>query len=56
MGVVYPLARNTCVGDREVLRLLRRARLIGRLELTEDGDEVEVVEAVTCRRCNAAAK
>ncbi len=24
---------------------------IGRLELTEEGEEVEVVEAVPCRRC-----
>ena len=24
---------------------------IGRLELTEEGEEIEVVEAVPCRRC-----
>ena len=24
---------------------------IGHLELTEDGEEVEVVEAIPCRRC-----
>jgi hypothetical protein len=26
---------------------------ISRLETTEEGEEVEVVEAVPCRRCNA---
>jgi hypothetical protein len=24
---------------------------IGRLELTEEGEEIEVIEAVPCRRC-----
>jgi hypothetical protein len=26
---------------------------IGRLETTEEGEEIEVIEAVPCRRCNA---
>jgi hypothetical protein len=30
--------------------------LIGRHELTEEGEEVEVVEAVPCRRCGADAQ
>jgi len=25
---------------------------IGHLELTEEGEEIEVIEAVPCRRCN----
>jgi inorganic pyrophosphatase len=26
---------------------------IGRLEMTEEGEEVEVITSVPCRRCNA---
>ncbi len=29
---------------------------IGRLELTDEGEEVEVVEPVPCRRCNAGGE